>query len=121
MQYLFNGIGPYYWRIDEDNTDGTLTEGGIWNFMVGDFILVDDFEPYDANDNQIWYAWNDGLGTELIIMDTPVHIGLALAGKYETPGHLTLQPPFDIGVVVKIAMAHPQAACGPRGQRITPA
>jgi len=23
---------------------------------------VDDFEDYDAGDNQIWYAWTDGLG-----------------------------------------------------------
>jgi hypothetical protein len=23
---------------------------------------VDDFEDYDAADNQIWYAWHDGLG-----------------------------------------------------------
>jgi len=23
---------------------------------------VDDFEAYDANDNQVWYLWHDGLG-----------------------------------------------------------
>jgi len=56
------GGGPYYWRIDEDNTDGTVTRGRLWSFMVADFILIDDFEIYDANDNQIWYAWHDGLG-----------------------------------------------------------
>jgi len=52
----------YYWRIDENNTDGTITKGRVWSFTVADFILIDDFEDYDANDNQIWYAWNDGLG-----------------------------------------------------------
>ncbi|MGB2861819.1 MAG: LamG domain-containing protein [Sedimentisphaerales bacterium] len=56
------GGGPYYWRVDENNTDGTVTKGRVWTFMVADFILVDDFETYDANDNQIWYAWHDGLG-----------------------------------------------------------
>jgi hypothetical protein len=56
------GGGPYYWRVDENNTDGTVTEGRIWSFTVADFILIDDFESYDANDNQIWYAWHDGLG-----------------------------------------------------------
>jgi len=56
------GGGPYYWRIDENNSDGTVTKGRVWSFTVVDFILVDDFESYDANDNQIWYAWHDGLG-----------------------------------------------------------
>ena len=56
------GGGPYYWRIDEYNTDGSVSKGKIWRFTVADFILVDDFEKYDAGDNQIWYAWHDGLG-----------------------------------------------------------
>ncbi len=56
------GGGPYYWRIDENNNDGTVTKGRIWTFTVADFRLIDDFESYDAADNQIWYAWHDGLG-----------------------------------------------------------
>ena len=56
------GGGPYYWRVDENNTDGTVTKGRVWSFTVTDFILVDDFESYDANDNQIWFSWHDGLG-----------------------------------------------------------
>ena len=56
------GGGPYYWRIDQYNTDGTISKGRIWSFTVADFILVEDFESYDAVDNQIWYAWHDGLG-----------------------------------------------------------
>ena len=56
------GSGPYYWRIDEYNTDETVSKGKIWSFTVADFILVDDFEDYDSGDNQIWYAWHDGLG-----------------------------------------------------------
>ncbi len=56
------GGGPYYWRIDEYNTDGTTSTGNIWSFTVTDFILVDDFESYDNLENQIWYSWKDGLG-----------------------------------------------------------
>jgi hypothetical protein len=56
------GGGPYYWRIDEYNTDGTISKGNVWSFIVADFLLVDDFEDYDARGNQIWYAWHDGLG-----------------------------------------------------------
>ena len=56
------GGGPYYWRIDEYNTDGTISIGRVWRFTVADFIGIDDFEDYDTGDNQIWYAWKDGLG-----------------------------------------------------------
>ncbi|MGB2866283.1 MAG: LamG-like jellyroll fold domain-containing protein, partial [Sedimentisphaerales bacterium] len=56
------GGGPYYWRIDEFNTDGTINRGRVWSFTVADFILVDDFESYDTGDNQVWYSWHDGLG-----------------------------------------------------------
>ncbi len=59
------GGGPYYWRIDEFNTDGTITRGRIWSFTVADFILVDDFESYTDNDTDgqaIWQYWIDGFG-----------------------------------------------------------
>ncbi len=59
------GGGPYYWRIDEVNTDGTITKGRIWRFTVVDFILVDDFESYtddDAAGEAIWQHWIDGFG-----------------------------------------------------------
>jgi hypothetical protein len=56
------GGGPYYWRIDEYNTDGTISKGKLWSFTVADYLSIDDFEDYDAGDNQIWYTWHDGLG-----------------------------------------------------------
>ena len=59
------GGGPYYWRIDEVNTDGSITKGRMWRFTVADFILVDDFESYtdnDADGEAIWQHWIDGFG-----------------------------------------------------------
>jgi len=56
------GGGPYYWRIDEYNSDGSVSKGRIWRFTVAEYILVDDFENYDTGANQIWFAWHDGLG-----------------------------------------------------------
>ncbi len=56
------GGGPYYWRIDEYNTDATISKGSVWSFTVADYLTVDDFEDYDTGENQIWYAWKDGLG-----------------------------------------------------------
>jgi len=54
----------YYWRIDEANNvnpDSPWT-GNVWSFTTANFLIIDDFEGYDANDNQIWYTWKDGLG-----------------------------------------------------------
>jgi hypothetical protein len=54
----------YYWRIDEVNALNTDSPwiGSVWSFSTGDFIVIDDFEDYDAGENQIWYSWHDGLG-----------------------------------------------------------
>jgi len=52
----------YYWRVDEVDNLGNSTKGPLWSFTTADFISVDDFEDYNAGDNQIWYAWHDGLG-----------------------------------------------------------
>jgi len=60
------GGGPYYWRIDEINTDGTINKGTIWRFTVADYLTVDDFESYnnldpdDPQSNRIFNAWIDG-------------------------------------------------------------
>ncbi|MHC4496098.1 MAG: hypothetical protein ACYSYM_09780, partial [Planctomycetota bacterium] len=58
--------GPYYWRIDEHNTDGTVTKGNTWSFSVADYIIVDDFESYndipagEPGSNLVYVAWVDG-------------------------------------------------------------
>jgi hypothetical protein len=54
----------YYWRVDQVSTNNPDSPwvGNVWSFATGDFIVVDDFEVYDMGENQIWYAWNDGLG-----------------------------------------------------------
>jgi hypothetical protein len=65
------GGGPYYWRVDQINTDGTATRGRIWSFSVADYITVDDFESYDDVDpapgepgiNRIFDVWMDGFET----------------------------------------------------------
>jgi len=54
----------YYWRIDEvnDSNPDSPWEGNVWSFTTGDYFVIDDFEDYNAGDNQIWCAWHDGLG-----------------------------------------------------------
>ena len=64
----------YYWRIDEVNgiNPDSPWAGNVWSFTTGDYFVIDDFEDYNAGDNQIWFAWHDGLG----------------AGAPGTPGYL---------------------------------
>ncbi len=56
----------HYWRIDEYNTDGTISTGRVWSFAIADHIVVDDFESYNDLDpaemdsNRIFMAWIDG-------------------------------------------------------------
>ena len=54
----------YYWRIDEVNAASTDSPwaGNVWSFTTGNFFVIDDFEDYNAGENQIWFAWHDGLG-----------------------------------------------------------
>jgi hypothetical protein len=58
--------GPYFWRVDQYNTDGTITRGRLWQFTVADFLLIDDFESYndinpeEEGSNRIYAVWLDG-------------------------------------------------------------
>ena len=64
----------YYWRIEEVNNTNPDSPwaGNVWSFTTGNYFVIDDFEDYNSSDNQIWFAWHDGLG----------------AGVPGTPGYL---------------------------------
>jgi len=51
----------YYWRVDAVYADNTV-KGLVWTFTTADFLVIDDFEEYDVGNNEIWWAWKDGLG-----------------------------------------------------------
>jgi len=55
------GGGPYYWRVDEYNTDATISKGNVWSFSVTDFIGIDGIEDYnDYPPDEIFSTWIDG-------------------------------------------------------------
>ena len=55
----------YYWRIDEYNTDATISTGRLWSLTVADYLVVDDFEDYnDYPPDEIFNTWIDGYGVE---------------------------------------------------------
>lgn len=61
---LLESHTTYYWRVDEVYNGNPVT-GPVWNFTVGNYLLVEDFEGYTDNDTEgeaIWQHWIDGFG-----------------------------------------------------------
>ncbi len=57
------GGGPYYWRIDEFNTDSTVNKGRIWSFSVADYFVIENVEDYnDEPPDRVFETWIDGFG-----------------------------------------------------------
>jgi Concanavalin A-like lectin/glucanases superfamily len=52
--------GTYYWRVDEIDADGAVTEGKVWRFQTADYLIIDDFESYDDEKHLIYGTWIDG-------------------------------------------------------------
>jgi hypothetical protein len=52
----------YYWKVDEVNEAATpgVWEGNVWAFSTLEFLVVEDFESYDDEDNVIYESWVDG-------------------------------------------------------------
>jgi hypothetical protein len=58
----------YYWRIDEvnDAEPNSPWTGKVWNFTVGNFVVIEDFEDYnDYPPNEVWNVWLDGYDNPL--------------------------------------------------------
>jgi hypothetical protein len=55
----------YYWRIDEVNDAQPQSPwiGNVWSFTTADFLIVDDFESYNDEEDKgtrIYETWLDG-------------------------------------------------------------
>ncbi len=52
----------YYWKVNEVNDAATVTtwEGPVWSFTTQPFLVAEDFESYNDEDNVIYEAWIDG-------------------------------------------------------------
>jgi len=48
----------YYWKVDE--TSDVIWEGDLWSFTTQAYLVVEDFESYDDEENRIYDTWLDG-------------------------------------------------------------
>jgi len=49
----------YYWQVTEIQ-DAESWQGSLWSFSTQDYLVVDDFESYNDEDNVIYDTWIDG-------------------------------------------------------------
>jgi hypothetical protein len=49
----------YYWQITEVQ-DGESWQGDLWSFSTRQYLVVEDFERYDDEENVIYETWIDG-------------------------------------------------------------
>jgi hypothetical protein len=53
----------YYWRIDQINSDQSLSQGYVWCVTVTPYLIVDDFERYtNFTPDRVFQTWVDGWG-----------------------------------------------------------
>jgi len=93
----------YYWRIDEINTDATISEGRIWNFTIADYLIVDNFEDYNNfSPDKVYQTWIDGLGY------TKPPPGVPGNGTGSTVGHdiISLDSPYYQGNIIETSIVH---------------
>ena len=52
----------YYWQINEVNeaASPSVWEGLTWTFVTQEYLVVDNFESYNDEDNVIYDSWIDG-------------------------------------------------------------
>jgi len=49
----------YYWKVDEI-LEAESWAGPVWSFSTQEYLIVDDFESYDDEENRIYDTWLDG-------------------------------------------------------------
>ncbi|UCD51382.1 MAG: discoidin domain-containing protein, partial [Phycisphaerales bacterium] len=64
-RYATSGLNlgeTYYWKVNEVNEAAvpSVWEGQVWNFSTQDYLVVEDFESYNDEDNVIYETWLDG-------------------------------------------------------------
>jgi hypothetical protein len=94
----------YYWKVEAIST----WEGGVWSFTTQEFLVVDDFESYNDEDNVIYETWVDGwineTGSTVSYLSAPfaeqtiVNSGSqSMPLSYDNAGVATAEAELDLG------------------------
>ena len=85
-----------------------MWEGSVWSFAAQEYIVIDDFESYDDEDNRIYDTWDDGFvngtGSTVGYFEAPfaeqtiVHGGSqSMPLEYNNSGVGTSEADLDVG------------------------
>jgi F5/8 type C domain-containing protein len=96
----------YYWQITEVQ-DAESWAGALWSFATQDYLVVDDFESYNDEDNVIYETWIDGwvneTGSTVGYLEGPfaettiVHSGIqSMPLFYDNAGVSTSEADFEL-------------------------
>jgi len=97
----------YYWQVTAIQETESWA-GGIWSFATQAYLVVDDFESYNDEDNVIYETWIDGwvndTGSTVGYLQAPfaeetiVHSGSqSMPLSYDNAGVTTSEADLDLG------------------------
>lgn len=112
----------YFWMITEVNDAETPQswDSAVWSFETPEYIVVDDMEGYDDEDNRIYNSWIDGLddaanGSQVAPDDPPyaetaiVHSGSqSMRMQYGIGGAAMSQAVLTLGEPIDLTLGGPQ-------------
>jgi concanavalin A-like lectin/glucanase superfamily protein len=100
----------YYWKVDEVNEAEAIPvwEGHVWSFATQAYLVVDDFESYNDEDNVIYESWVDGwvneTGSTVGYLSAPFAEqtivnsgGQSMPLSYDNAGVATAEAELDLG------------------------
>jgi concanavalin A-like lectin/glucanase superfamily protein/F5/8 type C domain-containing protein len=98
----------YTWQVDETGADNQVWTGSLWSFTTQAFLVVDDFESYDDEDNAIYETWIDGwvneTGSTVGYLSAPFAEttivnsgGQSMPLSYDNVGVTTAEAELDLG------------------------
>jgi hypothetical protein len=93
----------YLWRVDEVDSQGTVSAGDVWSFSLTDYISIDDFESYTNTVGwRVFEVWIDGVGFTQPEPGNPGNgTGAAVGHDVWTPGG-----PHYQGSIIETANVH---------------
>ena len=85
----------YYWRVDEYNTDETISEGRVWSFTT--YAAIEKVENFETGDFSR-LLWEHSGDENWVVTSRQKHSGAysAKAGGIEDDGNTTLQVTLDL-------------------------
>ncbi len=104
----------YYWRVDEVNSDSTITVGPIWSFTVSPYLQVETFEGYNEPNEPAADTWIPSANASVLAeFEYPWQSVLMTYDNSASPFYSqivrTFNPPLDVTAAGQAESLHIRA------------